>query len=189
MELLMRRSRRPARVSRVCWLAACVVLASLSGPLHAEATWFEAGDLALRTDLQLLNDAGIMRVPLQQWPLPRAAVRQALSGAKQHLATNASVVAALDRVRARLDEFGKPLRFDGFATVGEPGRLRSFDTLGRESSELGAAMNYSQGRFASTLKVAAVTDPDDGQSVRADGSHATVQLGNWLLSANTLDRW
>jgi hypothetical protein len=34
-----------------------------------------------------------------------------------------------------------------------------------------------------------VADPADGDEIRADGSHATVQWGNWLLSANTLDRW
>jgi hypothetical protein len=40
-----------------------------------------------------------------------------------------------------------------------------------------------------SLSVAGAFDAADGQDLRADGSHATVQLGNWLLSANTLDRW
>jgi hypothetical protein len=39
------------------------------------------------------------------------------------------------------------------------------------------------------LGVTGVANPADGDEVRADGSHATVQLGNWLLSVNTLDRW
>jgi hypothetical protein len=189
MEFLMLSPSRRAGVPHVRLLAAFVALFVIAGPLRAEATWFEAGDLRLRADLQLLNDAGVMRVPLQQWPLPQAAVRHALRGAKQHLATNAAVFAALDRVRARLGDSVDSLSIYGYATLGEPSLLRSFGTLGRESSELGAGMKFSQGRFASTLKVAVVSDPQDGQSVRADGSHATVQLGNWLLSANMLDRW
>ncbi len=189
MGFLMGRAPRAPGVSRSSWLATCALFASLCGPLQAEDAWFEAGDLTLRTDLQLLSDAGILRIPLQQWPLPRAAVRQALAGGKQYIATNAAVLAALERVRARLDEAGTGLSFDGHVTVGEPGLLRSFDTLGRETSELGGSMDYSKGRFSSSLKVAAVSDPADGQSVRPDGSHATLQLGNWLLSANMLDRW
>jgi hypothetical protein len=39
------------------------------------------------------------------------------------------------------------------------------------------------------MTLTAVADPDDGEELRADGSHLSVQLGNWLLSANTLDRW
>ena len=49
---------------------------------------------------------------------------------------------------------------------------------------------YSTGERAEfSLNLTAQPTPTDGDELRADGSHATVQLGNWLLSANTLDRY
>ena len=66
---------------------------------------------------------------------------------------------------------------------------RDFDTLAREDGELHASGAYDSEHFSIGLEVAAVADPDDGDELRLDGSHATAQLGNWLLSANALDRW
>jgi len=156
--------------------------------IAADAGWFEAGDSLLRLDLQLLNDAGVVRVPIQQWPIPRAAVAYALSHAKEQSAGNVAVAAALARVRARLESRPR-LGFAATASAGEAGRVRDFDTLAREDAELGGRVDYAQGRFAAGLSVTGALDPDDGQELRADGSHLTAQLGNWLISANTLDRW
>jgi hypothetical protein len=156
----------------------------------ADAGWFTSGDTQLRIDLQLLNDAEIIRLPVSYWPLPRAAVRHALANAKEHLAVNRSVAAALQRVRARVAprETGRMVINTGIRG-GEPGLWRDFDTLARENGELGAGVQYESNRFSAQLEITAVTDPAYGDELRADGSQATVQWGNWLISANTLDRW
>jgi hypothetical protein len=167
-----------------------VLLSLAAQPAVADAGWFQSGDTQLRIDLQLLNDAEVILLPLNQWPLPRAAVQYAIANAKDHHATNASVMAALERVRARAASPAKgALRFDTGVRGGEPGLWRDFDTLAREEGELGAGLGYDTGRFSAGLEVTGVADPDDGDELRLDGSHATVQWGNWLLSANTLDRW
>jgi len=141
-------------------------------------------------DLQLLNDAEIIRYPLNQWPVPRAAIQYALSNAKEHLATNAAVVQALARVRARAEVPAKGrLSFDTGITGGSPGLWRDFDTLAREEGEFGAGVDYDNGRYSVGLRVTGVADPEDGDELRLDGSQATVQWGNWLVSANALDRW
>lgn len=171
---------------RAC-IAGLLAFAAMGG--HAgDAGWFDAGDTQLRMDLQLLNDAEIIRYPVNQWPIPRAGVQYALADAKEHFATNAAVKAALERVRAR----ATPARRLDFAigiSAGEPGLMRDFDTLAREEGDLGAELTYDKGRFAVGLDVAMVANPTDGDELRADGSHATVRWGNWLLSANLLDRW
>jgi hypothetical protein len=156
----------------------------------ADAGWFESGDTQLRLDLQLLNDAEIIRLPISHWPLPRAAVHYAIAHAKDHFATNISVMTALERVRARTaSHTGGRLSFDTGIRGGEPGLWRDFDTLAREDGEIEAGLNWNSGRFSIGLDVTAVADPADGDEVRADGSQATVQWGNWLLSAHMLDRW
>jgi hypothetical protein len=160
----------------------------------ADAGWFESGDTVLRNDLLLLNDAGVIRLPVNQWPLPRAAVRFAIDSAKEHFATNRAVMDALDRVRVRIGTTGSErfghLLFDASVSAGDPGLLRDFDAVARENGELSARGTYGFGERAEmSLNVAAVSNPDDGDELRLDGSHATVQFGNWLFSAHTLDRW
>lgn len=166
------------------------MLALVTPAAHADAGWFASGDSQLRLDLQLLNDAEVILLPLNQWPLPRAAVQYALANSKDHFAHNAAVLAALERVRARAAAPGHgDLRFDAGVRGGEPGLWRDFDTLAREEGELGAEVEYDSGRFSGGLVVTGVANPADGDELRLDGSHATVKFGNWLLSANALDRW
>jgi hypothetical protein len=178
-----------AHPARAGWSLA-LLLAFFASAVHADAGWFESGDSLLRADLTLLNDAEIIRLPVNQWPIPRAAVQYALENAKDHLATNGAVLAALERVRARAaaPRAGSS-SFNALANGGSPGLWRDFDTVAREEAEVGATARYDSQRFSVGLNVLAVADPDDGQELRADGSHATMQLGNWLLSANMLDRW
>jgi hypothetical protein len=157
---------------------------------RADADWFESGDTLLRLDLQLLNDAEVIRLPITHWPLPRATVRHALAEAKERPAMNVAVSTALARVRARVDRSGGA-RLTSHAGIagGEPGLWRDFDTLAREQGELNVGLEYDTSRFSADLSLTAVKASDDGNELRADGSHLTFRLGNWLLSANTLDRW
>jgi len=185
----MMRSHAP-RAGMRSWLLSAAILAFACVQVRADAGWFESGDTQLRLDLQLLNDAEIIRYPLNQWPIPRAAIAYAIANAKDHFAKNTAVAAALERVRARVaPAASRGVRFDTGIRGGQPGLWRDFDTIAREDAELGAGARYANNRFAAGLTVTAVADPDDGDEIRLDGSHATAQLGNWLLSANMLDRW
>jgi hypothetical protein len=162
----------------------------LSSPwVRADAGWFESGDTQLRIDLMLLNDAGVIRLPISHWPMPRAAVREAMVHSRAHFATSAAVKAALDRVNSRLQPASTSWRIAAMVGAGDAGRLRDFDSLAREDFELGGKASYDSGRLSMSLNLTAVGDPADGQNLRPDGSHLTWQLGNWLLSANTLDRF
>ena len=176
------------RIHALPGLMLTALLGMVSANAQADAGWFESGDSMLRMDLQLLNDAEVIRLPVNEWPLPRAAVYYAMDNAKLHFASNSAVAAALARVRLRLEQ-SAPMNLSATANAGQPGRLRDFDDMAREDGEIGATASYRSDQFAVGLRVTAVANPDDGQEIRADGSHATFQLGNWLLSANTLDRW
>ena len=118
-------------------------------PAAADAGWFESGDVVLRNDLLLLNDAEVIRLPVNQWPIPRAMVEFAMANAKSHFANNAAVSAALARVQLRLKpsdtRSSRGLTFDSSLTAGDPALLRGFDTLGRENAELRGRATYSTG--------------------------------------------
>jgi len=176
------------RALRILVFTCCLMAAAAVPPARADAGWFESGDASLRMDLQLLNDAGVIRLPVNTWPVPRAAVQYAIAQAKPHFAVNAAVSSALERVRARAAP-RDAARLGAWVSGGEAGLLRDFDSFARESAELGAHGDIESGRFAASVRVAGVADPADDEALRVDGSHATVQLGNWLLSAHTLERF
>jgi hypothetical protein len=182
-----------AVLNRAGWRAALAACALFGGGVAAtaelDAGWFEAGDISLRLDLTLLNDAEVIRLPVSHWPLPRAAVRHALANARSHFALNAAVKAALDRVRARVTGNGGRLRLEAGVSGGQAGLLRDIDAVAREDFEITGKAGLDSGRFSASLRATAVSSPDDGQEFRADGSHFTAQFGNWLVSANTLERF
>ena len=185
---------RNARGSRAVHALAALLALSVvvTAPcVRADAGWFESGDTQLRNDLQLLNDAEVIRVPLTQWPIPRAMIAYAVGNARRHFATNNAVSLALARVEARLDATAlRGMRLTAEAVGGEPALLRDFDTFGRDNGFLGAGAALPFGERAEiSLHVSAVADPSDDRPVRFDGSHATLALGNWLVSAQTLERW
>jgi hypothetical protein len=133
---------------------------SASQPASADAGWFEAGDAQMRLDLQLLNDAEIIRYPLNQWPIPRAAIAYALANSKPHYATNAAVAAALSRVRTQLEAVSRHgLSYETSGRAGRPGLWREFDTLSREDGELEGSADYSNEWLAADLDLTAVTSP------------------------------
>ena len=166
-----------------------VLACSAVAPAMADAGWFEAGDMRLRNDLLLLNDAGVIRLPVNQWPMPSAAVRYAVENAKGHFATNAAVLAALERTRTLSGVERAGFQLDGELIAGRPSLLRDFDSFGREDAELSARAGFSGESVQVSLKVTAVADASDDESLRPDGSHVTWAVGNWLVSAQTLDRW
>jgi len=143
----------------------------------------------LRLDLQLLNDAEVIRLPVSHWPIPRAALAYALANARDHFATNRAVADALERVRARMAPRDPGVSFDAAVRGGRAGLWRDFDTLSRSDGEIEGGIHWNSGRVSLGVRATAAADPADGDELRADGSHATVQFGNWLVSANTLDRW
>lgn len=176
---------------RLSQLIALGLLLSCAQFVQADAGWFDAGDISLRNDLLLLNDAGVIRLPVNQWPLPRAAVRHAIDRGKPFAAKNQAVIVALERVRARLDSASvKSFTFEPTIALGKGGLLRDFDAFARDRGGLGIhAGVFANDRFEIDLNVSYAIDVSDGREFRTDGSHATVQLGNWLFSAQTLERW
>ncbi len=55
-----------------CWLTATVSAEPWAGP----------GDTRLRNDLQLLNDSGVINIPLTAWPVAWGDIQSGLSDTK-----------------------------------------------------------------------------------------------------------
>jgi len=173
---------------------AALVLALLAMQARAanQGFFLPAGDARLRDDLTLLVDQGIINLPVNEWPLPRADVAQAIAGVKDEDLQDPALRAVLARVRAASaqpqDAAAWKIR-EVRAAAGQPALLRDFGTPARENGELTSIGGASTDRYSITVAATGVVDPSDGQHLRFDGSDISIRWGNWLLGLGETDRW
>jgi hypothetical protein len=158
----------------------------------AQGVFLPAGDVRLRADLSLLVDEGVINLPVNEWPLARADVATAVENIDATELGEPALRSALMRVitatTPRADASEWKLR-EVRVTAGQAGLLRDAATLGRENGELTAIGGAGNSRYNITIAATGVLDASDGQELRFDGSDITIRWGNWLFSANQMDRW
>lgn len=180
--------------SAVCSVLLLACFATSAHAAIAPATlWMPAGDLQMRQDVEVLADAGILKTPIDAWPLPWSAVSVDLY--------------AVDPTKLMPLELGAWQRLMGEL----PGAQACFDT--RASAEISVqrgqlplrwfaaaprGKNSVEGAIASqcgavfyALDVSHANKPfDNGANQnRLDGSYVGFQAGNWLMFAGEQDRW
>ena len=165
-----------------CWLTAAASAEPWAGP----------GDTRLRNDLQLLNDTGVINIPLTAWPVAWGDVYSSLAENRVSSGLTPEVRAAYNWVRrlAR-DEMRDGEVVIEFAASGadNPRIIRSFENTPREEAEVTAGVSWVGERFALNLRATYADNPMDGDEYRADGTYVGVALGNWMLSAGWQERW
>jgi hypothetical protein len=169
-----------------------LVWLALVAPARAVDPWAQPGDLALRDDLQILADAGMLGSPLTTWPIPWASIEAELNAGSRDSSVPASAEAALRRTRARLDAVKEStgIELETTAAANSSQRwFRTFENKPREQAELTAAASWLGERFAGRLQGTYASDPDDDKEWRLDGSYVAVVLGNHILSGGKIDRW
>lgn len=181
-------------MTRYGWHKAALVAAVLALPVGASAQGFflPTEDFRLREDIGLLVDEDVIRIPVNTWPLPTNDVREAIRRIRIDDIREPALQAAFARVSARVavrDTDDEWRLQEVRATAGEPGLLRTDDTLGRESGELRTMGGVVNDRWSMTIAVTGVIDPSDDKAWRLDGSELSIRWGNWLFSANQIDRW
>jgi capsule assembly protein Wzi len=177
-------------MTRVWRLIGACALTCL-GPVTRADPWMQPGDPALRSDIQLLADAGILHGPVTTWPISWPDIARDVLGAEPP-----GLDAAISDALARVRRLARAASATGFAGMGirasgahEPVELREFADSPREEGELGLRASWLTNHFAVNLQGAFVANPDDGQDFRADGSYLGVNFGNFMLSAGFMERW
>jgi hypothetical protein len=179
-------------IKRLILTASAIILALAATPLHADP-WARPGDLALRHDVQLLADAGVIKSPVNTWPIPWATIAADLASSPAPETLSPAVLEARARVQGRLDAVRglrglQPnakvsVRSDSFWT-------RTFEDTPREEDEIRAGVSWFGDRFAVRAQVSFASDPLPGdQEWRGDGSYLAAVIGNHIVHAGALDRW
>lgn len=170
-------------------LAACVLASQVN---IATADVFAApGDSGLRHDLQLLNDSGVIDIPLTSWPLSWPDVLNALPDSETESIGEAAA-SALGRLRQRArDEADIGAFSSRFALAAAVNAriIRTFEHTPRDEGEVTVGLNWIGDRFTINLNATYVANPFDGDEFRPDGTYVGVALGNWLVTAGWQERW
>ncbi len=162
-----------------------------AAPAAQAQPWIEPGNVALRNDIQTLSDAGVIRGPVQSWPISQQDIVIDLAGVDTS-GLDDSVVRALAEVRAYLqDTSGRnSLRtYSRLAGALKPRVIRTFESTPREQGELELSLAWTGDRFSFKANAIAVADASDGETLRTDGSYVGMALGNWMVSAGYQERW
>lgn len=150
------------------------------------APWLRPDDRQLRADVELLAAAGLIRAPVNAWPLPWAAVRPALretTGQPPHIA------AAIRRLAARDAREAAPARIDARAdATNDPALVRDFGARARRDGDAGVRVEADFGRL--TLAVGGgVRSGQEGSDLHVEDSAAILDAGGWAFYAGTVETW
>jgi hypothetical protein len=155
--------------------------------------WAMAGDLALRHDVQLLADSGVLDSPVTSWPIPWATLAADLDLSESVQQLRPEILAARTRLLRRLDTVRGSGGLQPNAKIGmrsEDFWLRTFEDTPRDDYEVRAGVSWMGDRYAARAQFAFVPDPlPDDQEWRADGSYLAGIFGNHIVSVGALDRW
>lgn len=173
------------------WLAAAGFWLGGVAPAAHAAALIQPGNPQLRSDVELLADAGYLGAPVTSWPLPWAAISADL----QHADTatmSAAQRAAWGRLTSLLGTDRSTHAAVGVsARAGEAPALRWYRSEPRAGQAVDVAVTGGDaGAFSYAVDLGVVHQPDDHrEAIRPDGSYASYRAGNWLLDAGWIERW
>jgi hypothetical protein len=154
--------------------------------------WLAPGDDAVRADVLLLADVGIIHGPVNTWPLSWPDIARDVRSFTRDETLDEAAAAALRRVQRQARAAASD-RFSGLraraSAAHDPPLLRGFADSPREAGEVELGASYIGGYVAVNLQGTAVVNPDDGQRLRPDGSYLGLNAGNFMFSAGYMERW
>jgi hypothetical protein len=172
------------------------ILLLLFIPTTFSAPWVEPNDLALRNDIQLLADAGIITAPVTTYPLMWNAIKRDILSAKTYL-LNDEQKQALNHViySYKYASSHQNITKKSVYLATSEKRFTSYGNDDFDQGNIELSDEFFVGNLAGKLQVNYRLGLDDnpelnqGSEFNLDGSYLAYKLGNWVLSAGAVDRW
>jgi len=183
----------PGVNSKILRAIGCAVALWLGATAASASPWAEVGDSQLRSDIQILANAGVIDDITTQWPIPWAGLLSNLRDQVTLASQPAYVRAAAQRVTNYAKSQMVRGTFSGHVTsdlTNQPSVVRGFDGLGRNKGETQFSLEYMDSSTALRLSVGAWTD-FTGRSTHydPDGSFIAQRLGGVAAYAGYLTHW
>ncbi len=178
-------------------LLLAAVLPGLAMPVRA-GVWVEPGDPRLRADIELMKAHGLIKGPVDSWPLPWRTIDDALAVAASHPLPPA-VRAAVRRVAALSARQQERNRFEARASfTSEPALVRDFASPARNAADLQLRAEHDLGpEFTFTYGASYTSPGTDRQAIttaRGNGFslrplQAAAVIENVIVYAGYTELW
>ncbi|MDM1339241.1 capsule assembly Wzi family protein [Acinetobacter indicus] len=146
-------------------------------------------DQNLRTDLNWLNQQGVIQISTSTWPMSGDEIQRALSQAKISTPVQQKV---LDAVLTHLNADNQRLKAALFAETDHKYLPQAFGDQEKSQYQAGLELNAGGSQWDARLRVNAEKDPqiDHDQDVNVEGSYIAGKLWNqWLIAGQIPTYW
>lgn len=167
---------------------AAALLALSATAAHA-GPFAEVGDRQLRNDVGLLAAAGLIRGPVDSWPLPWAQIESGLNRAKDGRALPPHLQAAVGRLDRLADFNAKDIAVEArLMGTNEVSTARDFGTLARGQADVSGRIE-ANGDVISVSLGGGYRSDQPSAPFHLEPSQVTLRLGNWALYAGNNEQW
>lgn len=163
------------------------ILSALALPVAAQGIVLNNEDL--RTDLNWLNQQGVIQISTSTWPLSGEEIQRALSNANIENQLQQKV---LDSVQSSLATENTPVKLALFAETDSQNLPQKFSDEQKSQYQAALELNLGGAQWDARLRVNAEKDPmiDDGHDVNVEGSYLAGKLWNqWLIAGQIPTYW
>ncbi|WP_180160958.1 capsule assembly Wzi family protein [Acinetobacter sp. YH01004] len=146
-------------------------------------------DQNLRTDLNWLNQQGVIQISTSTWPMSGDEIQRALSQAK---VSNNNQQKVIDAVVAHLNANNQLLKASLFAETDQKNIPQAFGDQQKAQYQAGLELNAGNQYWDAKIRVNAEKDPqiDNDQDVNVEGSYIATKLWNqWLIAGQIPTYW
>ena len=163
------------------------ILSALALPVAAQGIVLNNEDL--RTDLNWLNQQGVIQISTSTWPLSGDEIQRALSNAKIENLVQQKVI---NSVMANLEAENTSTKLALFAETDPQNIPQKFADEQKSQYQAALELNAGGKQWDARLRVNAEKDPiiDHGQDVNVEGSYIAGKLWNqWLIAGQIPTYW
>lgn len=146
-------------------------------------------DQNLRTDLNWLNQQGVIQISTSTWPMSGDEIQRALSQAKVSNNTQQKVI---DAVVAHLNANNQLLKASLYAETDQKHIPQAFGDQQKAQYQAGLELNAGNQNWDAKIRVNAEKDLqiDNDQDVNVEGSYIAAKLWNqWLIAGQIPTYW
>lgn len=164
-----------------------LILSIVTLPVMAQG--IVLNDEELRTDLNWLDQQGVIQISTSTWPLSGDEVERALSNAKILNNTQQKVI---NSVKSALNRENSAIKLDLSVATDQGYIPQKFGNDNKSQYVAGVELNAGQDHWDARLKINAEKDPiiDNGHDVNVEGSYIAGKLWNqWLIAGQIPTYW
>ncbi|MGB0895007.1 MAG: capsule assembly Wzi family protein [Parashewanella sp.] len=156
---------------------------------HCQASWVDTSDIYLRSDIQALADAGIIKTPVNTFPLMWSGIKHDLTITNINKIP-ADLINTFNRVNKKATSAEQINSTSIDVTLAtDPARFLHFGSDYREKGQMTIKQSLDFQRIHFNLSASANLDATDDKTFRLDNSYLSIPIGNWQLSAGAFQQW